>query len=78
MLDELSQKDKVSDREALIATRKYTRATATYIQLTQEEEEEGEIIEEMLEEELLQYLIINRVSIAEELLAKEQKTYNQV
>ena len=73
-MDKLSQGDKDSDREALIATREYTIRE----QPTQEELEEGEIIEEMSKEELLQYYIINRVRIAEELLAKERKTYNQV
>ena len=73
-MDELSQEDEDSDRRALIATREYT----IYEQSAQEELEEGEIIKEMLKEELLQYYIINRVKIAEELLAKERKTYDQV
>ena len=74
MVDKRSQGDENSDEEALIATREHTIRG----QPTQEELEEGEIIKEILEEELLQYYIINRVIIVEELLVEEQRTYNQV
>ena len=74
MIDEFSQKGEISKGRALIATREYT--IAIYKQSAREEEEEGEIIEEISKKELLQYYIVNRVTIAEELLAKERKTYN--
>ena len=57
-----------------MATREHTICG----QPTQEELEEGEIIEETSKEELLQYYVINGLKTAEKLLAEEREAYDEV
>ena len=68
-MDNTAEEDEVSDGEAPVATREHTLAICE--RPTQEELEEGEIIEEMSAEELLQHYIVNRVNTAERLLVEE-------